>query len=197
MTDPGYNSGMKKTALTQAFPKCLLLISVILIGYFVLHYQYMSTILQDMLNQQATTHVKMLAEGSIDDMLSKDYGDMEEWVKATASAEEYAFAYILSKEGKILLHSDLGYAGVLREAINVRKTISHNINYNDQPAIEIIHPIIIENTLLGSAHLAYYTRYRDKVMTENLQNMILMYAGFCLILLISIFTFIKISSRES
>ncbi len=168
-----------------------LLIIVILTSGLLLTANIVNQMLEAHFNEEATRHISILANGSIDDLLAKDYGDMESWVKATASHDAYAFAFIQSPSGKILIHSDLGYAGMQKKPINTTIPLYLRIHYEDQPATEIIYPILIEDTLLGTAHLAYYNQYRNSLIKSTLTQLAVLFVALLLIMLTGLYLLIR------
>lgn len=179
------------------FLKISLLILIALGSGLLLNIKALYQMQEDRFNQQATHHISMLANGSIDDLLSKDYGDMESWVRATASDAAYAFAFIKSPTGKILIHSELGYTGVQKTPHNIKIPLYQKIHYEDKPVTEIIYPILIEGTLLGTAHLAYYNEYQDNIIRRTLIQLTLLYAGLLFIMLTGLYLILKFTAAKT
>lgn len=163
---------------------------------FFLQYKQASTQLRQTINQQARAHINLLASGSIDDLLAKDYGVLENWVKATAESNQYAYAFILSADGTILLHSDLAMAGKQHAVPGIRDKNARQLVYKEQTISEIHQPIMIENTLIGTAHLAYYELDHKALVGELLLNYGLLYAiQYVLLMFIQLFVLLKFTHR--
>ncbi len=174
---------MRLSKLNQIYFKSIVLLVPILALTLYIMLSMTQQLLKDMMYKQAEAHISILARGSIDDVLAKDYGNLEQWVRQAASPSEYAYVYILSNEGKILLHSDLGYAGVTRQAVNTLVPLKKHILFENRDIIEIIYPIIIEDTFLGSAHLAYYLDNLQREINTLTHQLIIIYLIFSVVLL--------------
>lgn len=148
---------------------------IITLFIFYLQLQQSKQQFNQTLNQQALAHVSMLAHGSIDDLLSKDYGDLESWVRSAAETSFYAYVFIASPDGVILLHSDLGRAGKKVTTPGKRAEMVRSLIYSGNAVKELHMPIMIERSLIGYAHIAYYEKNIQDLLDEQLLDYGLLY----------------------
>lgn len=145
--------------------------------------------------RQASSHAEILANGTVDALLTKDYATVEQWVISAIPNKDDAFALISSPQGKILVHSDLSMVGHNLTARDISAPVSFEIKHHDKSAIEIIHPIFINHTILGYAHVAYYIQQEAgqpiNLIRENIYPLILSF----FILLIGIFFIVRKITR--
>jgi hypothetical protein len=83
---------MATNKLNSLYIRLGLLVTTSFLIFCYLQIKEDTALLEHLLNKQASKQAEVLATGSLDNLLSKDYGDMEQWVTAVAAGDEYAYA---------------------------------------------------------------------------------------------------------
>ena len=105
----------------------------------------------------ARSQVKILAEASLDALITTDYELLERWVVSSVSDKPYAYAYIAKSDGQVLTHSNNSFVSHHLEAMGELKTFKVKENsYQGRPVKEVFYPAKIGNKHLANVVVAYY-----------------------------------------
>jgi len=177
--------------IKPTFKKFSLLTFITISIFCYLHIQDARILTKTLMHSHVTSQAKILANGSLDDLLSKDYGELEQWVVSTAMAAEYAYAFIMSTDGKIIVHSDLSQVGKKQSPPNIKDASFKETLHNKKSVTEVIQPIYLEKKLLGTAHVAYLTNHSDENIKEHLLTILFWYILIGLILITGAYFLLK------
>ncbi len=167
----------------------LLTVALFTLGYLLLD-DAQNKFLDERL-EQVKGQTASLANGSLDGLISKDYELLENWLKSVMPADFYAYAFLSSKDGKIISHSDLSQVGhpVKFQALDdfaVRKA-----EYKGRPVKEVIYPIKVGKKYLANAHLAYYLDDVSFYSDAAAFNIIMVLVLFLIVLLTAVLLIVK------
>jgi len=107
--------------------------------------------------EHASTQAKILAEASLDALITADYELLERWVVSVIPEKFYAYAYLAKSDGQVLTHSDNIMVARYLEAMGELKEVRiKKSTYKERPVMMVSHPARIGDSHLANATVAYY-----------------------------------------
>ncbi len=107
--------------------------------------------------EHASTQARILAEASLDALVTTDYELLERWVVSVIPEKYYAYAYLAKSNGQVLTHSDsIMVARFLESKGKLKDYEIRQSRYKDRPVTEVTYPARIGDTHLANATVAYY-----------------------------------------
>ncbi len=107
--------------------------------------------------EHASTQARILAEASLDALVTADYELLERWVVSVIPEKYYAYAYLAKSNGQVLTHSDsIMVARFLEAKGKLQDFDIRQSRYKDRPVMEVTYPARIGDTHLANATVAYY-----------------------------------------
>ena len=148
---------MKLNLQTRLFVGLLLLVLLTLVLTSSLLLQSAKQQLEQSRLYEAKQNATILADGSLDALVTKDFELLERLVASVLPSDEYAYAALVDINGKILTHSDISLIGHQVSSITTTNvTTERTAVYRNRPINIIIHPALIGEDIFAYAHIAYF-----------------------------------------
>jgi len=105
----------------------------------------------------ARSQAKILAEASLDALITADYELLERWVVSVVPDKPYAYAYLAKSNGQVLTHSNNIMVARYLDAMGELDTFKvKDSTYLNRPVKEVFYPAKIGDKHLANAVVAYY-----------------------------------------
>ena len=118
---------------------------------------------------QAKSQLRTLADSVVEPLLVHDYPLIENLVNVAISEEHYVYAAIVSPDGLVLSHSDVGQVGQhLLTSHQTDHIIVRDRVEGTEQLKEIIQPIVFGGEHLANAHVAYLTESDTRMANDTI-----------------------------
>ena len=119
----------------------------------------------------ALAQAEMLADGSLDALVTGDYELLERWVASATVADYSAYAYLVHANGQTLTHTNLKRVGHYLDPMGeIDQAVERDVTSNGRHVHEVIYPARIGKEHLANAVIGYYPDikafYTDKAALE-------------------------------
>jgi len=125
--------------------------------------------LSDFRLAHATHQAKVLAQGSLDALVTEDYEEIENWIKVALPDSGYAFASVIRNDGKIISHTNIDHIGRIEKSllgiIELQVTES---KYNNREIKTVVVPAVIGKKVIAYATVSFYLDSSKKLDPETL-----------------------------
>lgn len=117
---------------------------------------------------QAKSQVRTLAENCVEALLVQDYPLIENLVNVAISEEHYVYAAIITPDGLVISHSDIGQVGrQMATSKQFDHIVVNDVGEGETKIKEIIQPIEFEGAHLANAHVAYYAATDSRMANDT------------------------------
>jgi signal transduction histidine kinase len=142
--------------------------------------------------EAVSSSAKVLANGSLDALVTRDYELLEFWVQAILVSDYYAYAYLSRADGRILTHSDPKQIGhQTRKLGELHAPLVRDARYRERPVREVIYPALLGNRHLANAHVAYYLNVATFADTLNPVKLGILILLFLIIMLLAVLFIVR------
>lgn len=137
---------------------------------------------------QAQYQARMLANGSLDALITEDYELLERWVASALPNKNYAYAALVREDGKVIVHTNPLLVGNTVEKIQTsEKRDILQKTYLQHPVMEARFPAKLGKKVFATAHVAYYLDQPDQLKNETTTYLILVMFGSSSLLMLGVF----------
>jgi signal transduction histidine kinase len=138
----------------------------------------------------ARSQAKILAEASLDALITVDYELLERWVISVIPENYYAYAYLAKGNGQVLTHSENSMVARYLDAMGPLEDYKiKESHYHDRPVMEVFYPAKVGDAHLANAVVAYYLD-EETFFEKNIAIKIAMLLALFLLLLLAVTLFI-------
>jgi len=138
--------------------------------------------------EMAEHHVKVLAEGSLDGLVSEDFELLEQWVNSSLPTERYAYAALVKPNGQVLTHTDLSLIGnntsTYKEPVQFKRRTAI---YNERQIVEIVYSSVLGDTHFANAHMAYYIDIEHEQSQQTFYRLILIMLASTILMMLGVY----------
>jgi signal transduction histidine kinase len=135
---------------------------------------------------------KVLANGSRDALVTRDYELLEYWVRAILVSDYYAYAYLSRADGTILTHSDPELIGhKLKGVGELHVPLVRDTTYRQRPVREVIFPSLLGRQHLANAHVGYYLDVATFADTLNPVKLGILILLFLVVMLLAVMFIVR------
>jgi len=138
--------------------------------------------------EMAEHHVKVLAEGSLDGLVSEDFELLEQWVTNSLPTDRYAYAALVKPNGQVLTHTDLSLIG--KNAATYKEPVqfkSRETIYNERHVIEMVYSSVLGDKHFANAHIAYFTDIEHEQGEQTFYRLVLIMLVSTILMMLGIY----------